>query len=401
MTCKHGSPAGALPAPRLVGLPGWHRPRMQVKSLADPDADILSRTGRACWARETSDVAILQAAGPGFGRWIWRDLRLVAALGGAYHGFASFTFRVVVSGKGTMSRIVAVGEVMLELSGREGTQWSLGAAGDTFNTAVHCARLGADVAYLTALGCDPFSDEMLARFRAENVATDLVLRDRERTPGLYAIRTDESGERSFHYWRSESAARALFEQPGIDAALQAAAKAGLLYLSGITLSLYDDAGRGRLVDLAAAVRRGGGRVAFDPNYRSAAWSSPEVAREAFARMAQEVDMVLPTFADERELFGDAQPRDTIRRWQALGVAEAALKLGAQGCMVAGPGGTEEVAPDIAVRPTDTTGAGDSFNAAYLVARRGGASRVLAARAGNALAARTITSPGALGKPTKA
>ena len=74
--------------------------------------------------------------------------------------------------------------------------------GDTLNTSVYLARLLAarDVAidYVTALGDDPFSDAMIAGWRDEGIGTDLVARLPGRLPGIYVIRTDAAGERSFY-----------------------------------------------------------------------------------------------------------------------------------------------------------------------------------------------------------
>ena len=67
-----------------------------------------------------------------------------------------------------------------------------------------------------------------------------------RVCGLYAIQTDAVGERSFTYWRGQSAARDLLRLPGSAEALARAETASLLYLSGITLSLFDAADRDRL-----------------------------------------------------------------------------------------------------------------------------------------------------------
>ncbi|MFM7273605.1 MAG: sugar kinase, partial [Gammaproteobacteria bacterium] len=219
-----------------------------------------------------------------------------------------------------VTRVVAIGECMLELSAA-GDAWRMGYAGDTFNTALYLARLGVPVAYLSALGTDPFSAEMRAAFRAERIDDSLVLSDPKRLPGLYAIRTDARGERSFHYWRERSAVRNLFVLEGIEEALAEAAAADLLYLSGITLSLVDASGRERLRELAAAVRRRGGTVAFDPNYRPAGWVDPDAARAAFADFAGEIDTALPTFDDERLLWGDAVIADCIARWRGWGAKD--------------------------------------------------------------------------------
>ncbi|MGH8221069.1 MAG: sugar kinase, partial [Steroidobacteraceae bacterium] len=199
--------------------------------------------------------------------------------------------------------IVSIGECMLELTAMVGGAARLTFGGDTFNTALYLARLKLAPCFLTALGADPFSQEMLAGWQAEGVRTHLVTRTAGRLPGLYAIRTSPSAERSFFYWRRESAARALFESSACSAALEPAAEADLLYFSGVSLSLFAPAGRALLHDIAARVRRRGAEVAFDPNYRPACWKSADEARAAVAEIAPAVSIALPTLEDERALWG--------------------------------------------------------------------------------------------------
>ncbi len=153
---------------------------------------------------------------------------------------------------------------MLEFSRDEGPAgdcWRLGVAGDSFNTAVYLARLGVPVEYLSALGADPMSMRIRDAIRREGLGETLLLEHPARRPGLYLIETPPGQDRRFHYWRDSSAARALFECPGIETALAGAARARLLYLSGITLSLFGAAQQQRLRELAATVRAGGGLVA--------------------------------------------------------------------------------------------------------------------------------------------
>ena len=211
--------------------------------------------------------------------------------------------------------VIAIGECMLELV-RAGDDWRLNHAGDVFNTALTMRRLGVPVAFLSALGADPFSVEMRATWLHEQIDTSMVLTDPTRLPGLYAIRTDVDGERSFYYWRERSAVRRLFELPGIEAAIAHACDARLLYLSGITLSLFQDPERARLLEIARTVRARGGRVVFDPNYRAAGWPDQCAARTAFEALAGAASIVLPTFSDEHQLFGDATAERTAQRYQA-------------------------------------------------------------------------------------
>jgi 2-dehydro-3-deoxygluconokinase len=296
-----------------------------------------------------------------------------------------------------MARIICFGECMIELSRSSdgGAGWQQGFAGDSHNVAVYLARLGGDVAYMTAVGQDEYSAEMRGVWAKERIARDLVLTHRDRIPGLYAIRLDDQGERSFTYWRGQSAARAFFDCPGAEAALEAAGAAALLYLSGITLSLFDDAERARILALAATVRAQGGLVAFDSNYRAKGWSDAAAARQAMTSFGAQAHILLPTFEDDAALFGDASPEACAARWRALGAQEVAVKLGAHGCLVSAGETLCRVAGERVDAVRDTTGAGDSFNAAYLAARLAGSDPFAAAASGNRLAAAVVQHSGAI------
>ncbi len=290
--------------------------------------------------------------------------------------------------------MIVIGECMLELI-RDADRWRLGYAGDTFNTALYLSRLGVPTAFMTALGTDPFSEELRTEWRADGLDTSLVLADPARLPGLYAVRNDADGERHFYYWRTQSAARQLFTLPGIEAAIARVRAARQLYLSGITLSLFPPSERTTLRALTKAVRDAGGQVIFDPNYRAKGWDSPEEARTAIRALAPCVSLALPTFADEVALCADASPAHTAARWHEWGAQEVIVKLGAQGCLVSTCDGTA-TAPAIEVRKViDTTAAGDAFNAGFIAARRAGRTPLEAAAAANRIAALVIQHPGAI------
>jgi 2-dehydro-3-deoxygluconokinase len=293
-----------------------------------------------------------------------------------------------------LAQTIVVGECMLELVS-QGDGWQLGHAGDSFNTALYLSRLQVPVAYLTALGADPFSQDMRTAWAREGIDTSLVLTDAERLPGLYAIRNDADGERHFYYWRERSAVRRLFKLPGIEAALAEACRAERLFLSGITLAIFAPRERDRLIEIATAVRAGGGQVIFDPNYRPNLWRNAAQARRAFAAFAPTVSLALPTHADEATLFDDTDPRASVERWQNLGATEVVVKLGVQGCLVASGADVLRIAPAAAVTPLDTTGAGDAFNAAYLAGRIAGLAPALAASGANRLAGEVIQHRGAI------
>ena len=136
-----------------------------------------------------------------------------------------------------MTRVACIGECMIELKQADGGLFSRGYGGDTLNTAVYLARLGVGVDYITALGDDALSDEMIAGWEAEGVGTGQVLRLPGKLPGLYMIQTDEKGERRFFHWRESAAARSLMDLPETAAILNSLAGYDIVYLSAITLSL--------------------------------------------------------------------------------------------------------------------------------------------------------------------
>lgn len=293
-------------------------------------------------------------------------------------------------------RICVVGEGMIEVSA--GTTARVGYGGDTLNTAIHLARFGHDVAFATALGTDVESADLRRRWTAEGIDTTLLATDPARGPGLYLIRTDAAGERSFTYWREISAARAMFDLPGSAAMLHAAARADLLVYSLITLAILPEAARVKLFALCRTVRAAGGRVAFDGNYRPRLW--PGAAAAATARDAALAccDIGLPTLDDECALGSPDDAAAVAAHWQARGVGEVAVKLGSRGCRLSD--GTL-VAPSAVIAAVDSSGAGDAFNAAYLDARIGGADAAAAAVAGHRLAGWVVLQPGAIPARTAA
>ncbi len=292
-------------------------------------------------------------------------------------------------------QISAIGECMVELARRADGAFSLAVGGDTYNTAIYLARLSAKVAYLTAVGDDPYSELIIANARREGVETGLIRQLPGRTPGLYLIETRD-GERTFWYWRETSPARQLLELPSADATLNELRAARWIYLSGITLSIYGAQSRDRLAACLTAAKQAGTRVVMDSNFRRRGWHGDLAAvQDVYKRFWSLADIALPTFEDEQLLWGDGNPGDTLRRLVGLGVNEICIKNGQSPATVLWRGLASEIPCETDVRPIDTTAAGDSFNAAYLGARIAGRTPDEAARAGHKLAAVVIRHRGAI------
>jgi 2-dehydro-3-deoxygluconokinase len=300
-----------------------------------------------------------------------------------------------------MTRVATIGECMIELRHTDGETLRLGFGGDTLNTAVYLARLGREaglrVDYATALGDDAYSDGMLAAWREEGIGTDLVARLPGRLPGLYIIRTDERGERSFTYFRSAAAARDMLRE-GRDARLaERLAGYACVYFSGITLSILDDEHRRKLMAVLDRLRSAGTRIAFDSNYRPAGWPTIESVRAWMTEAWRRCDIALPTLDDEQRLFGDADADACMARLRRFGMGEIVLKLGSEGSIVwsRDAAALTRIPPAKVPDIVDTTAAGDSFNAGYLYGRLTGKDPAASADLGGLLAAAKIQHPGAI------
>jgi 2-dehydro-3-deoxygluconokinase len=289
---------------------------------------------------------------------------------------------------------------MVELSQAGNGLLRKGFAGDTFNTAWYlraCLPQEWSVDYLTALGDDPMSGEMLEFMRGAGIGTDLIRRIRGKTPGLYLIDLKD-GERSFSYWRDNSAARKLAaDAEHLRAAIEAS---DVVYFSGITLAIL---GRDDATTLLSELRRAkaiGKPVVFDPNIRPRLWSSFDAMHATISEGARASTIVMPSFDDEAAHFGDGTIADTIQRYRALGAQMVIVKNGADGAMISTGSGEVLVPAEKVEAVVDTTSAGDSFNAGFLAHYVINQNPVAAARFGAKIAARVIGENGALVPSTK-
>ncbi|PMO01451.1 ketodeoxygluconokinase [Vibrio sp. 10N.222.55.F9] len=317
-----------------------------------------------------------------------------------------------------MKHIAIIGECMIELNGKPFGSMHQTFGGDTLNAAVYLVRgceanLHQDeikVSYVTALGADPISKGMLERWQQEGVSTDLVLQDSQRTPGLYLIQLDDAGERTFLYWRNQSAARYLLQHPDFNQIKQPLRNVDMVFLSGITLAILPEQDRIELLNILVELKAQGVEIAFDSNFRPALWPQDEnqTVKNSYQAMYTLTDLALVTFDDEQLIWGDSSPEQTIERLTTLGVKRCIVKLGADGCLIQDATIQSNIHPDsgaasapLAV-PTlpvdhvvDTTSAGDSFNGGFLSAYLAGEDLTKSCQRGNTMAGVVIQHRGAI------
>ncbi|TLP43173.1 sugar kinase [Cohaesibacter sp. CAU 1516] len=297
-------------------------------------------------------------------------------------------------------KAVCIGECMVELSPAGDGLFRQAFAGDSYNTATYLARQFApdvEVSYLTALGTSGLSLQMIDHFKAEGIGVDSIRKLDGKNPGLYRIENDASGERFFDYWRGQSAARDMFAGQSVADLVEELDAFDAIYLSGISLAILDESQRSNLMQaLKQLVAEESCLVAYDPNHRPALWSSPEAARAVSETMAGIASLCLVGLEDDAAIMEEACDAEAVAsRWQAWGTREVVVKDGGANCLIRQGEATLTIAPQAALSPVDTTGAGDSFAAGYVGARLTGKDPAEAAALAHRIAGQVIMHPGAV------
>jgi len=273
-----------------------------------------------------------------------------------------------------MTDIAIIGEVMLEFSPLSGKNFTLGISGDTYNSACTLAGLDINTTYITSLGEGQSAE--LIRQNARQRQMHLLEPNSviNKSPGLYMITNDETGERFFDYWRSDSAAKALFNNEDLLLPLlKVIENHDYIYLSGITLALMSESSRMMFKEFIGDYRDQGGKVIFDPNYRPKLWPNITAAIKAITDIQSVVDIYLPGYEEEESLFAVSSVDETLKRLLTIEANEIVIKNGPKNCFLI----TNQNLEDIKITPSqnvvDTTGAGDTFNGGYIGGRLSGLS----------------------------
>ena len=292
--------------------------------------------------------------------------------------------------------LLSVGECMVELSPTASGEYLRGFAGDTFNTAWYARRLLPDdwsVAFGTCIGTDAVSDEMATFIAGEGLATAALRRVPDRTVGLYMISLRE-GERSFSYWRGQSAAKCLADDTDWLAATLH--ERNIIHFSAITLAILSPDRRHAFCAAVRFARANGSLITFDTNLRPRLWAGADDMRAGVMLGASVADIVLPSFDEETALWGDQTAADTIARYTQAGATSVVVKDGGGPVTLWSQGkGTRKHAATPVVQVVDTTAAGDSFAGGFLAHLAMGQTEDVAVQQAMALAARVIQARGAL------
>ncbi len=288
-------------------------------------------------------------------------------------------------------RIIVVGSINLDLvavtqripfAGETvaGLSFQTFPGGKGANQAVAAARLGGSVSMLGRLGTDVFGAQLRESLEESKVDTGGI----EVVPGssgVALITTDAKGENAITV---VAGANARLSPADLDAHIGLIRSAGVL-LTQLEIPLET------VEYLATIAIRERIPLVLDP--------AP--ARPLPASLLSCVDWLTPNETEACFLLGRAPGElseevleDAANALLALGSRNVILKLGKRGCYVALLDGTRQLLPAYGVHAIDTTAAGDAFNGAFAVALLNGQDPLSSASWASAVAALSVTRPGA-------
>ncbi len=251
------------------------------------------------------------------------------------------------------------------------------------------ARLAAGrpltTAYIGAVGADDFGKVLLERLATSGADISLVRIDRSHPTGVAFVQYNADGSRRFIF--APGAAGCL---EASDVTVEAFSRVKLFHVTGSALAISNSSRAAVMKALELAVSAGAS-ISFDPNLRLEMMSAGDI--HAICRLViQNTTILLPNTEEARMLTGEANPETACQALLDMGPQVVVLKEGRDGCTVFTSRGSDR-ASGFAVNEVDPTGAGDTFDAAFVVEYLSGASLVDAARYANAAGALKVTTLG--------
>lgn len=299
-----------------------------------------------------------------------------------------------------MPKLVAIGETIIDLIATEPVSYEEAEAfqkcfgGAPMNTAVGAAKLGVETGVVTAVGGDPLGRFAIETLRRNGVdVTHVKVKGGLRTTISFVANEPGTGERTFFFYRKpwcETADSALL--PG-DVPKAYLASAKVLHVSGFALS--QEPSRSTILQAIKEAKRAGVKISFDPTLRLDVWGSRGEMRQVYREALGLADVASFSIEEAEEILGSSEPREAASRAFEMGVGLVGLKRGAEGSILASKGGEYHEAPAFKVKPVDTTGAGDAWNAGLLAGLIEGRDLKTCALLANAAGAIVVTARGAI------
>ncbi len=227
------------------------------------------------------------------------------------------------------------------------------AGGGAANALASATAMGCSAAFVGGTGNDLFGMFLIKTLKKLGIETKGVYLFDEKPTGIGFVSLDDAGERSFLFYRDPSIKISLINEN----AWEILSSTSLLHLTSV--SMTNETTRKACLCAMNQVKKSGGRISYDINYRKALWKS-EVKAHSTIREALRLSDIIKLSETEAETFFPGMNHDTLfDSLHGLGASMVFLTLGAKGCRFSFSGGRGFREP-IPVKAVDTTGSGDAF-----------------------------------------
>ncbi|MEM2129509.1 MAG: sugar kinase [Candidatus Bathyarchaeia archaeon] len=268
--------------------------------------------------------------------------------------------------------VVGIGEVLIDFVATEPVSYIEVPAfqkcfgGAPMNTLVGIARLGSSSGAITAVGEDPFGQFLIQELKRNNVDTSQVkIKKGTLTTLAFVANEPKTGERSFIFYRKPWVSGTSDSALSIDDIdIEYIKGAEILHVSGFALS--QNPSRKAIIYAVKQAKKEGVKVSFDPTLRLDVWSSEHAIRKFYSLMLRLSDIATFSREEYSFLFGTANPKKAAEKCLRRGVKIVGIKLGVNGAFIMTKEGQIINVPAFKVKAVDTTGAGDGWNAGFLV-----------------------------------
>ncbi len=265
-----------------------------------------------------------------------------------------------------MPEVIALGELLIDfvptVSGVtliEAPAFKKAPGGAPANVAAGLAKLGVSAGFMGKVGDDPFGHFLVQTLVEASVDTAALRFSSEARTALAFVSLRADGEREFSFYRHPSADM-LYRPDEVDTDYIRTAR--MLHYGSI--SLIGEPSRSATLLAVETARSAGLLVSYDPNLRLSLWPSAEAAREGMM-VGWPLAQVIKVSAEELAfLSGKEDLKAGARYLWHPGLRLLIVTLGKDGCAYVTPQFSGTVAT-FAVKPVDTTGAGDGFVAGLL------------------------------------
>lgn len=251
-----------------------------------------------------------------------------------------------------MSKIWVLGDAVVDLIPDGENHYLKCAGGAPANVAVGVSRLGVSAGFIGRVGHDPLGKFMQQTLKAENVGVEQMILDPKQRTSTVIVGLDD-GERSFTFMVNPSADQFLevADLPQFQADE---------WLHCCSIALINDPSRSTTFEAIRRIKQAGGFFSFDPNLRESLWKSLDEMKQVVNQAVALAD-VLKFSEEELTLLTDTT---TLEAATAAITAQYPEKLiiitlGKDGAIYHLNGESKLVAGK-ALKPVDTTGAGDAF-----------------------------------------